>query len=266
MSTSSTGRRLPAVLSIAGLDPSGGAGVIADARAIGSAGAYATCIVTALTGQNTRGVQSLNPVGGQLLASQLDALLDDVAIDCTKTGILPNPGAVDAVADRRDRLGRLVIDPVCVSSSGTPLAADDTAAALISRLVPVCDLITPNTAEAERLSGIRVETPDEAALAAEAIHAMGAASVCVTGGHLSGEPVDVYCDAAGVKIIDQPAGRVPGRIHGTGCLFSALAAAFIATGSDTEAAVRAARQASHAAIANAVSPGGGMAVPWPRPA
>ncbi|MHB1381705.1 MAG: bifunctional hydroxymethylpyrimidine kinase/phosphomethylpyrimidine kinase [Thermoleophilia bacterium] len=249
-------------LTIAGLDPSGGAGVVADIRAMKYLGVYAACVVTALTVQDTRGVAALNPVDAGIIADQLDLLLSDIHPASTKTGILPSREVVEVVAGRSSLMGKLVVDPVFVSSLGAELAPEAAVEALIGEILPRCELITPNIAEAERISGIRIESLADAERAAATIHAMGARAVCVTGGHWPGDPVDIYCDQDGTARLAAAGDRAAADFHGTGCIFAALAAASLANGNGTATAVRDAKRYVREALEAAIVPGSGTAVPW----
>lgn len=249
-------------LIIAGLDPSGGAGVVADIRAMHAMGVYAACVITALTVQDTRGVAALNPVDAGIIAEQLDMLLGDIHPASTKTGILPTSETVAAVAERSSMMGKIVIDPVFVSSSGALLATEEAVEAVIHDLMPFCEIITPNISEAERISGIRIKTLADAERAAVAIHKMGAKAVCVTGGHWPGEPVDVFCDQDGTARLAALDERATTDLHGTGCIFATFAAASLAVGDGIATAVRNAKQQCRDAISSPVFPGSGAGVPW----
>jgi hydroxymethylpyrimidine/phosphomethylpyrimidine kinase len=250
-------------LSIAGFDPSGGAGVIADARAMASVGIFPVSVITALTLQNTAEVTSVKKVDDVTVAGQLDTLFKDIRPAASKTGMLPTIKHVEIVAERSHLLGRLIVDPVFRSTSGAQLADEEAVEAIISKLIPACDLVTPNLAEAERITGLTIRTQDDARQAARSIHAMGAQAVCVTGGHWSGDPIDLLYDGDSFRVLSSSVGRIHGEFHGTGCFFSASATAHLALGMDVLAAVQDARQHTLSAIANAVHPGKGMSVPWP---
>lgn len=249
-------------LIIAGLDPSGGAGVVADVRAMHAMGVYAACVVTALTVQDTSTVAALNPVDPVVIADQLDMLLGDIHPVSTKTGILPTSDTVAAVAERLPMMGKLVIDPVFISSSGALLATEAAVEAVINDLLPLCELITPNIGEAERISGIRIDTLADAERAAAAIYSMGAKAVCVTGGHWPGEPVDVFYDQDGTARLAALGERAAADMHGTGCIFATFAAASLAVGDDTATAVRNAKRHCRDAMSFPFFPGSGAAVPW----
>lgn len=258
--------RIDSALTIAGLDPSGGAGAIADLRAFDAVGVYGAAVITALTVQDSHGVKAVETVDSELLGSQLDLLSDDLDIACAKTGLITEVPTVRVIAERAGRFGALVVDPVFASSSGFVFAEAETIAAVIEILLPLCQLVTPNTHEAQIISGVLVESIEQAAEAAEAIRRLGAASVCVTGGHQEEGPVDVFVDDNGTRLFRSSEIRLEGGFHGTGCLFSAFATAYIALGNPPQAAVEAAHRDTHAAINRAVQPGKGSNIPWPRPA
>lgn len=254
------------VLTIAGLDPSAGAGLLADTRIFYAHGLYGTGVITALTVQDTGGVDRVEAVGATLLEDQLNALTKDTPPAASKTGMLVSGELAGVVAGfaRHGALGRLVIDPVLASTGGKPLADGHLLEVLKHELIPLCHLATPNTHEAEALTGIGIADADDAIRAATALLEMGAGSVCITGGHLSGEPVDVYMDGDGAVMLKSPRLAEGQGIHGTGCCFSAAVTARLALGEATLEAVKAAKKATEAAIEDAVSPGSGMPVPWYR--
>ncbi len=218
-------------LSIAGCDPSGGAGIAADLKTFAALEVYGTVVVSALTAQSTRGVTGVHPVPAAFVEQQLDTLLDDLTVHATKIGMLPDAGAVGAVADvlGRREVGPVVCDPVMVATSGDALADDGAVRALRERLLPLADLVTPNAPEAAALLGTSV-ADDEQGLAeqARALLDLGPAAVLVKGGHLEGaESVDVLVTAAGTTLTRRP--RVAtASTHGTGCTLSSALAALLA--------------------------------------
>ena len=243
--------RPPVALTIAGSDPSGGAGIQADLKAFARHGVYGQAVVTLLTAQNTRGVQGvfLQPV--DVVLAQVRSVADDLGAQATKTGALGSAALVDAVATALAArpLGALVVDPVLVSKHGHALAGADVAQALRQRLVPLADVVTPNRFEAEALTGIAVIDRSSAALAARALQAAGAdAAVVKDVPGLAGDLL-VACDGAEVEF---PAPRLatPHR-HGSGCTFSAAIAARLAHGDTVAAAVAAARDYVSRALASA---------------
>ncbi|MFB9378748.1 bifunctional hydroxymethylpyrimidine kinase/phosphomethylpyrimidine kinase [Kineococcus gynurae] len=221
-------------LSIAGSDPSGGAGVQADLKTFGALGAYGCAVLTALTAQSTRGVTGVHVVPAEFVAEQLRTLLADVTVHATKIGMLADVAVVGAVADvlAERPAGPVVLDPVMVATSGARLIAEDAVVALRERLLPLADLITPNVPEAAVLLGT---TPaggvQECVEQAEALTARTGARVLLKGGHLPGaESVDVLAEPGRrTRLVVRP--RVATEhTHGTGCTLSSALAALLARG------------------------------------
>lgn len=227
------------VLSVAGSDPSGGAGIQADLKTFSALGAYGAAAITALTAQNTRGVTGVFPVPGTFVADQLEALFTDLDVRAVKTGMLGGPDVVEAVAASVAEHGitNLVVDPVMVAASGDRLVGDDTVAAIRDRLLPVATLVTPNLPEAAALLGWDSVTPETMAKAADGIRALGAGAALVKAGHADGpQAVDVLSDAEGIEHYRAP--RVETRnTHGTGCTLSSAIAARLAQGAPLRDAV-----------------------------
>ena len=251
------------VLTVAGSDPGGGAGVQADLKTFAAWRCYGMAVVTALTAQNTVGVRAVHAVPAEFVATCLDAVLEDCAPAATKTGMLFDPGVIEVVAGRlrAGRAGPVVVDPVMVATSGDRLLRDDALDAMRTLLLPIAAVVTPNVPEAEILAGFAVHDEATAWLAAEAIGRAGAGAVLVKGGHMRDGPVvRDYLLAAGRRIVlEHP--RLPiARPHGTGCTLSAAIAAGLARGLGVEDAVRRASDWLHAALA-AASPIGAGGVP-----
>ncbi len=220
-------------LTVAGSDPSGGAGIQADLKTFGALGVYGTAVLTALTAQNTRGVTGVHPVPAAFVGEQIATLLDDVTVHAAKTGMLGTAGVVREVAAAlaARAAGPLVVDPVMVATSGDRLVDDDAVAAVRDVLLPVADLVTPNVPEAAALLGVAPATSvDELAVHAERLLELGPGAVLAKGGHLGGaESVDVLATADGVVVTRRP--RVDTRAtHGTGCTLSSAIAALTARG------------------------------------
>jgi hydroxymethylpyrimidine/phosphomethylpyrimidine kinase len=221
----------PTTLTIAGADPTGGAGIQADLRTFEALGCRGTSAITAITVQDSDGVHGWEAVPVAVVRAQVETVLRDLAPVAVKTGMLATSDIVVAVADalRARAPDFVVVDPVLVSSSGYELLEENGIAALRTELLPLASLVTPNVPEAERLSGIRIETADDAVRAGDLIRQLGADAVLVTGGHLPGEPTDVLVTAGGDERFAGE--RVGGPdVHGTGCVFSAAAAAALAGG------------------------------------
>lgn len=229
----------PTVLSVAGSDPSGGAGIQADLKTFSALGAYGAAAITALTAQNTRGVSGVFPIPGEFVTEQLDALFTDLDVRAVKTGMLGGTDVVDAVAGAVARYGvrHLVVDPVMVAASGDRLVSDETIAAVHDRLVPLATLVTPNLPEAAALAGWDEVTADTMAKAGEAMRALGAGAALVKGGHVDGdEAVDVLVDADGTAEYRAPRVRTRNN-HGTGCTLASAIAARLAHGASLREAV-----------------------------
>jgi hydroxymethylpyrimidine/phosphomethylpyrimidine kinase len=222
--------RIPNVLSIAGIDPSGGAGLLADIKTFSALGAYGCGVVAALTAQNTRAVTGIQEVPPAFLRLQLDTLFEDVGVDAVKIGMLASAPLIDTVADVLERVRPrfVVLDPVMVAKSGDRLLRADAVTALKTRLVPLATLVTPNLPEAADLLGHEVDdSPEAMRAAAQALHAAGAGAVLVKGGHGRSETLtDVLFDGTGFT--EYVAQRVSTRnTHGTGCTFSSAIAALM---------------------------------------
>ena len=257
--------RIPNVLTIAGVDPSGGAGVLADVKAISALGGYACAVITALTAQNTRAVTGIHPVPPSFVREQLNTLFDDVTLDAAKIGMLGQRPVIEAVAERlaKFRLTHVVLDPVMVAKSGDALLERGAVGALREALLPQATMITPNLPEAGVLLG--EAAPQNVAgmrRCAEALHRLlGKAGrwVYLKGGHLPGkEAVDLLFD--GERMIELKAPRVDTRnTHGTGCTLSAALAALLPQATDTPDAARRAKDYLTGALrrADELAVGGG---------
>ncbi len=245
MHTPSSGNAaIPNVLTIAGSDPSGGAGIQADLKTFCALGAFGTTVITALTAQNTQGVSAVHAIPAAFVAAQIDTLFDDVTIHAAKLGMLADAEIIHAVAGclGRRRPSFLVLDPVMVSKSGHRLLAEDAVAALRDTLLPMVDLITPNLPEAADLLG-ESEAVDRDAMLSQArrLAALGPAAVLLKGGHLGGtDSPDLLLSDGQVHWLESP--RVATRnSHGTGCTLSAAIAALRPQRSAWLAAVREAK-------------------------
>lgn len=218
--------RPPTALSIAGTDPSGGAGIQADLKTFSALGVYGMSVVTALVAQNTQGVREVRQVPGDFVRTQALAVIDDIRADATKTGMLGSADVVETVASLIEAcgadLGRIVVDPVLVASSGDALSSAEAAAAIRDRLLPLAHVITPNLPEAAQLLG---EAPardlDDMRDQALRLQALGVPVVVLKGGHLEAERMaDVVAHPGGVDVL--VGDRIPTRnTHGTGCTLSA---------------------------------------------
>lgn len=232
------------VLSIAGSDSGGGAGIQADLKTFAALGCFGMTAITAITAQNTQGVRSIHGVPPEMLRAQIDAVVEDIGVDAVKIGMLAAPEAVRVVADAidRHRLPNVVLDPVMVATSGDRLIARETVATLVGELFPRVLLITPNLDEAALLLGRDIDGVAALDGAAQELLALGARGVLLKGGHLPGDwVVDLLALADGTRErlesarIDTPNG------HGTGCTLSSAIAAYLAVGEALPDAARLAR-------------------------
>jgi hydroxymethylpyrimidine/phosphomethylpyrimidine kinase len=246
------------VLTVAGSDSGGGAGIQADLKTITVLGGFGMSVVTALTAQNTRGVHGIHDVPTEFVEAQFDAVAGDIGIDAAKTGMLAGSEVIRAVAGkvRQYRIEKLVVDPVMVAKGGERLIREEAKKTLIADLIPLAFVLTPNIPEAEDLSGIPIATTDEMKEAARIIHRMGAGHVLVKGGHLSGDAVDVLYDGCMFREFASP--RIAtADTHGTGCTYSAAIATGLAFGKDVAGAVTQAKRYITEAVRHAWRVGGG---------
>jgi len=247
-------------LTIAGSDPSGGAGLQADIKTFSELHVYGMAVVTAVTVQNTRGVSDIGEISPRLVEEQLASVLSDIPPDATKTGMLLTAGVVEAVAKhlKRYAVPNLVVDPVMISSSGAQLMNPDAVIAFQRILLPLAFLATPNIDEASALTRINVCSVDDMEQAAGRIFEMGAKNVLIKGGHLDGsEATDVFFD--GRELLKFRAPRVAARnTHGTGCVLSAAITAYLAMGRPVKEAVDLGKQFVTKAICNGLHIGSGI--------
>jgi len=230
------------ILTIAGSDSGGGAGIQADLKAITLLGGYGMSVVTALTAQNTVGVQGIYEVPAPFVEKQMDSVLSDIGADAIKTGMLANAEVVDAVSKKIKQydVEKVVVDPVMISKSGASLLKKEAQEALVKRLIPRAFVVTPNLSEAAVLAGLRVRSLGEMKKAAHRIHQLGARHVVVKGGHLKGMAIDILYDGKRYYEIEGP--RIETRnTHGTGCTFASAIATLLARGETVEKAVKKAK-------------------------
>jgi hydroxymethylpyrimidine/phosphomethylpyrimidine kinase len=232
----------PRVLSIAGSDPSGGAGIQADLKTFHAFGVYGMAVITSLTAQNTRGVTGIHDVPPAFVAAQLDAVFADIRVDAVKTGMLKTPEVIEVVAEALiDRLpGRIVVDPVMVATSGDRLIDDDAVESLKVFLLPIAALTTPNRAEAEVLSGRQIRTIADAASAGRKILADGAGAVLIKGIGDGEDLADILVTGEGAEEFRMPRIDVAAT-HGSGCTLSSALASCLALGSSIPEAVEQAK-------------------------
>jgi hydroxymethylpyrimidine/phosphomethylpyrimidine kinase len=241
--------RMPRALTIAGSDSGGGAGIQADLKTFSAFRVFGTSVLTAVTAQNSLGVQGVVNLPPDFVGRQLDAVLGDIGTDAAKTGMLSTASIIQVVADRvrAHRVRHLVVDPVMIAKSGDSLLEPDARSALVAMMLPLALVVTPNLHEAAVLAGIPVKTLEEMEAAARRIHALGPAWVLVKGGHLEGAAVDLLYD--GETITPLRADRIPTpHTHGTGCTYSAAIAAGLARGAPVPEAVAEAKRYVTAAI------------------
>jgi hydroxymethylpyrimidine/phosphomethylpyrimidine kinase len=243
--------RIPACLSIAGSDSGGGAGIQADLKAFARCGVHGMTAITALTAQNTLGVEMVTPVPPEMIIAQVGAVVDDIGVSAVKVGMLGDEQTIDAVVEALALVGDapIVVDPVMVSQSGAVLLDPSAKAALIERVLPLAAVATPNLPEARELAGLgEGASPEELA---RAIHALGPDAVIVTGGH-SEAGADVLFDGSGTLHIDGPR-FADTASHGSGCTHSSALAAYLARGSELADAARWAREIAAEAVGNGLA-------------
>lgn len=225
-------------LSIAGSDPSGGAGIQADLKTMTMNGVYAMCAITALTVQNTLGVTNILEVEPEFLGQQIDAVFQDIRPDAVKVGMVSSAGLIRVIAQKLRQYGaqNVVVDPVMVSTSGSRLLENDAAAALREELFPLAAVVTPNIPEAQALSGRDIHTPEDMEAAAKAVGDTYGCAVLCKGGHSLNDANDyLYCQGQGRWFLGQRIGNP--NTHGTGCTLSSAIAANLAKGQNLETAV-----------------------------
>jgi hydroxymethylpyrimidine/phosphomethylpyrimidine kinase len=260
------------VLSIAGLDPSGGAGTLADIKTFAALGCYGTAAITSITSQNTLGVYGSSHQSAEVVRAQLEPIVKDFRIAAVKTGMLPTCEVIEVVAEiiERHSLPNVVVDPVLRSSSGYDLMDADAVEFLIGRLLPLADLITPNMAEAERLTGIEVKDLEGMERAAHRIREIcrertrglrreraGQHAVLLKGGHLETEATDLLDDGREIRLFRAPK-IVTRRTHGTGCTLSSAIAARLAQGHEIPESIEYAKRYLEAAMRAAPDLGHGV--------
>lgn len=248
------------VLTIAGSDSGGGAGVQVDLETITVLGGHGVSVLTALTAQNTQGVRGVEPVSLDFLEEQLEAILEDMKVAAAKTGMLWDGGIIRKVAEKLKRYGvpHLVLDPVMVAKGGERLLKEEAQEVLLKELFPLAEVLTPNLPEAEALTGLQVRSQEAMVEAASTIKALGPKAVLIKGGHLEGEPVDLLYDDEGLLWLSgQRLG--PREVHGTGCAFAAALATMLAKGLPLREAALRAKAFISECIRRAKRPGKGRA-------
>ena len=252
---------LPTVLTIAGSDSGGGAGIQADLKTFTVLGCYGASVIVALTAQNGEGVRGIYAPSVDFASAQLEAVLEGFTVKAAKTGMLFSAPIIETVADKlENKEFPLVVDPVAVSQSGHQLLEDSAFAALIARMIPLADILTPNRPEAEKLCGMAINNETDIACAGEKMLGMGAGAVLIKGGHFENAD-DVMTDWLCVPG-ESPRALVHRRIatknnHGTGCTLSAAIASFLGRGESLESAIRSAQAYLEAALEESFNPGKG---------
>jgi hydroxymethylpyrimidine/phosphomethylpyrimidine kinase len=262
MSAAATDSRPVSVLTIAGSDSGGGAGIQADLKTFAAHAVHGLSALAALTAQHTRGVSAVHVPPPEFLEAQIDACFEDFRIGAVKLGMLASGEVIDTVARalERHRPAHVVVDPVMVATSGARLLEEDALQALRARLLPLATVITPNLPEAELLLGCRIDDLGAMSAAASALRALGAPAVLLKGGHLAGpgEVVDILADAEGEQRTAHPRLRLDA--HGTGCTLASAIAANLARGLALREACTAATDYVHAALRAGIRPGRGEVV------
>ena len=240
-------RRVPAVMSIAGSDSGGGAGIQADLKAFARCGVHGTTAITALTAQNTIGVDSIHPVPPDMVVAQIRAVAEDIGIDAVKTGMLGDAVTITVVVEALDLAGDapIVVDPVLVAESGAVLLEPDARSALIERLLPRATVATPNLLEARELTGLGGDASQEEL--ARAVQALGPRAAIVTGGHIE-DGADVLIQSGGEAVRIEGPRHPAGASHGSGCTHSSTLAALLARGERLEAAAHEAKRITAEAV------------------
>lgn len=231
------------VLTIAGSDCSGGAGIQADLKTMLANGVYGMSVITSLTAQNTTGVRSISNAEPLFLADQIDSVFEDIVPDAVKTGMIPSKELVEVTADKLKTYGvkNLVVDPVMVATSGADLSDSESVKALKEKLIPLALVVTPNIPEAEVLSGLKIITKDDMTKAAEKIHSECGCSVLIKGGHTGDDADDILYHGGGVFVFGSK--RIDNKnTHGTGCTLSVAIASNLAKGMKLPEAVRRAKE------------------------
>ena len=249
----------PAVLTIAGSDSGGGAGIEADLRTFASLGTHGLCVITAVTAQNTRAVAAIETMPPRIVEAQLDAVFDDFEVRAVKIGMLATAAVARTVAAVLNRHPRVpvVLDPVLVATTGARLARGDLAAPIRRHLLARADLVTPNVPETESLLGRRLRDASALPAAAEALLDLGARAVLLKGGHLSGSRVSDLLMTSDRKAHWFHHARIAAEGHGTGCTLSSAIAAYLARGDAMEVAVKKSIDYVHRALATGYEPGRG---------
>jgi len=253
------------VLTIAGSDSSGGAGIQADLKSFSANGVYGMSVITAITAQNTMGVFAVQDLEEEIIKAQIDAVFTDIVVDAVKIGMVSRISTIDAISEKLEQYKpkNIVLDPVMISKSGYSLLKPESKTALIKKLIPLAALITPNVPEAEEIlhevgSNItRIETVEDMEIAAKNMYKLGCKSVLLKGGHMQGEAIDVFYD--GSEIIHFTSERINTKnTHGTGCTLSSAITANLALGFSMKDAIKNSKEYITIAIKHSLDIGQGV--------
>lgn len=247
------------VLTIAGSDCSGGAGIQADLKSFSANGVFGMSVITAVTAQNTQGVFGVQDMDPDMIQKQIQAIFDDITVDAVKVGMVSCVETIHAVVEglTHYKAQNIVVDPVMISKSGYYLLKPDAVEALVKGLLPIATLVTPNVPEAEVIAGMKISNLDEMLVAAQRIHERGPRYVLLKGGHMSGDAIDVLFDGKESYCLQAPR-IVTQNTHGTGCTLSSAIAANLARGYSIHVAVSKGKDYINTAIKHSFSIGKGV--------
>ncbi len=247
------------VLTIAGSDSSGGAGIQADLKAFSAHGVFGMSVITAVTAQNTQGVFAVQDIDVDIITKQIEAIFDDISVDGVKIGMVSRSETIRAIADGlvRYKAQNIIVDPVMISKSGYYLLQKDAVQALVSCLLPLATVLTPNIPEAEEISGMQIQSLKDMEEAARIIHALGPRYILLKGGHRETDATDILFDGSHFEHFATPRINTH-NTHGTGCTLSAAIAANLARGCSVQEAVSRAKEYIHTAIEHSFSIGKGV--------
>ncbi len=246
------------VLTIAGSDCSGGAGIQADLKTMSAHGVFGMSVIVSVVAENTSRVLDIQDVSPDMIEKQIDAIYEDIGTDAVKVGMLSTPQCMEAVAKKLEEYApeNVVVDPVMYAKNGCPLMQPSSVAAFIELILPKAFLLTPNLPEAERICSMTIQTPDEMREAARRIHQMGCPNVLIKGGHLDGDALDILYDGTGFHSYTSK--RIPTKhTHGTGCTLSSAIASNLGLGLPIDQAVQRAKKYVTTAIEHAPGLGKG---------
>ncbi|WP_298840522.1 bifunctional hydroxymethylpyrimidine kinase/phosphomethylpyrimidine kinase [Clostridium sp.] len=253
------------VLTIAGSDSCGGAGIQADLKSLSANGVYAMSVITAITAQNTMGVFEVRDLDAEIIKAQIDAIFTDIIVDAVKIGMVSKISTIDAITEKLQlyKPKNIVLDPVMISKSGYSLLKPDSKSALIKKLIPLASLITPNVPEAEEIlrevnSDFQdIKTVEDMENATKEIYKLGCKNILLKGGHMKGDAIDVFYD--GFDIINFTSGRINTKnTHGTGCTLSSAIAANLALGFNMKESIQKSKEYITIAIKHSLDIGHGV--------